>query len=250
MQAGCNLSRITCSCSSAWTRTPPARGAERNSKSKKIMREKLMAVYRALYEAFGPQHWWPGDTPFEVIVGAVLTQNTAWGNVEKAIVQLKRDGLLTPSRLERVPVQRLAAAIRPSGYFNVKARRLKHLLRFVRTTYGGSLKRMFEDDPADLRSSLLGVNGIGPETADSILLYAGGIPLFVVDAYTKRVFGRHGFVDAGADYAEVQRLFMEHLPRKRPLYNEYHALIVKTGKEYCRKSKPACSNCPLGPLLP
>lgn len=215
------------------------------------IRKKLMVVYRALFKAFGPQRWWPGDTPFEVMVGAVLTQNTAWGNVEKAIANLKRDRLLVPSRLNRVPVRRLAALIRPSGYFNVKARRLKHLLEFIRTEYGGSLKRMFAEDFRELRQKLLMVNGIGPETADAILLYAGGKPLFVVDAYTKRVFGRHGFFSLDADYLEVQRLFMENLPRDRrlSLYNEYHALIIKVGKEHCKRTKPACSKCPLNPLF-
>ncbi len=213
------------------------------------IKKKLMAVYRAFFKAFGPQHWWPGDTQFEVMVGAVLTQNTAWGNVEKAIANLKRDGLLAPSRLNSVSERRLAALIRPSGYFNVKAKRLKHLLEFMGTAYGGSLKRMFADEPAELRRKLLLVNGIGPETADSILLYAGGKPFFVVDAYTKRVFGRHGFFTADADYHHVQLLFMENLPRDSRLYNEYHALIVKAGKEYCKKSKPLCNKCPLRHLM-
>jgi endonuclease-3 related protein len=209
-----------------------------------------MAVYRALYRAYGPQHWWPGDTIFEVMVGTVLTQNTAWSNVEKAIANLKRERLLTPLSLDSVSSRRLASLIRPSGYFNIKAKRLKHLIEFIRSAYRGSLKRMFAADPGELRPKLLAVNGIGPETADSILLYAGGKPLFVVDAYTKRVFGRHGFFAADADYHAVQRLFMENLSCDSQLYNEYHALIVKVGKEYCRKSKPACSECPLKLFLP
>jgi endonuclease-3 related protein len=214
------------------------------------IRKKLMALYRALYRSYGPQHWWPGDTPFEVMAGAVLTQNTAWSNVEKAIANLKWQRLLTPSRLNSVPSKRLASLIRPCGYFNIKTRRLKNLLVLIRSHYQGSLKRMFADDPAVLRASLLGVNGIGPETADSILLYAAGKPFFVVDTYTKRILDRHGLISNNADYHKVQRLFMENLPKDARLYNEFHALIVKVGKERCRKRKPLCSGCPLGPLLP
>jgi len=209
-----------------------------------------MALYRALYRSYGPQHWWPGDTAFEVIAGAVLTQNTAWGNVEKAIANLKRRRLLTPSRLTSVPSKKLAALIRPSGYFNIKTQRLKNLLILVRNRYRGSLKRMFSDDPEALRESLLGVNGIGPETADSILLYAAKRPFFVVDAYTRRLLYRHGFISNNADYHEVQRLFTENLPKDTRLYNEFHALIVKVGKERCRKSNPLCSECSLESLLP
>jgi endonuclease-3 related protein len=227
---------------------PVTDGMKRHSE-KRTVKKKLLAIYRTLFKAFGPQHWWPGDTPFEVMVGAVLTQNTAWTNVEKAIANIERERLLVLSRLTRISEQDLATLIRPSGYFNVKARRLKHLLDFVRSEFGGSLKRMFAADPDELRQRLLAVNGIGPETADSILLYAGGMPFFVVDAYTKRVFGRHGFFDVGADYPHVQQLFMKNLPRDSRLYNEYHALIVRTGKEYCKKSKPRCGDCPLGPLL-
>ena len=206
---------------------------------------RLKAIYRTLYKAYGPQHWWPGDTTFEVIVGAVLTQNTAWSNVEKAIANLKRARLLTPSRLVSLPMRRLASLLRPSGYFNIKAQRLKHLLEFIQSTYDGSLERMFAVEPAELRQKLLGVNGIGPETADSILLYAGEKPVFVVDAYTKRVFSRHGVVGSDTDYRTMQRLFMENLPPDHQIYNEYHALLVRVGKEFCRKTKPACSECPL-----
>ncbi len=212
--------------------------------------KQLKTIYRALYSAYGPQHWWPGDTPFEVMVGAVLTQNTAWANVEKAIANLKRDRLLTVSRLNDTPGRRLASLIRPSGYFNIKARRLKSLTAFVVGRYRGSLKRMFSDDPRGLREGLLGVNGIGPETADSILLYAANRPYFVVDAYTKRVFSRHGFISEKAVYHEVQRLFMENLHADPRLYNEYHALIVRVGKERCKKSRPFCNGCPLEEFLP
>jgi endonuclease-3 related protein len=209
-----------------------------------------MELYRALYQTYGPQHWWPGDTPFEVMAGAVLTQNTAWGNVEKAIGNLKQQHLLSPPRLNSVTSKRLATLIRPCGYFNVKAQRLKNLLILIQNHYGGSLKRMFADDPEKLRARLLGVNGIGPETADSILLYAAKRPFFVVDTYTKRVMGRHGFISNDADYHEVQRLFTENLPKDTLLYNEFHALIVKVGKDRCRKKNPLCSECPLESLLP
>jgi endonuclease-3 related protein len=212
--------------------------------------KRLTAIFRALLKAYGPQHWWPGDTAFEVMVGAVLTQNAAWSNVEKAIANIRDRGLLAPSRLAAVPRRRLAALIRPSGYFNVKAQRLHNLVAFLMDHHQGSVKRMFRRDPVVLRQELLAVNGIGPETADSILLYAGNKPLFVVDAYTKRVFSRHGIVSSDASYDQVQRLFMGGLPRDARLYNEYHALIVRLGKERCKKSRPRCEGCPLEAHLP
>jgi endonuclease-3 related protein len=208
-----------------------------------------MAMYRALFKAYGPQHWWPGDTPFEIMVGAVLTQNTAWVNVEKAIRNLKRERLLSPARLRAVAPRRLARLIRPSGYFNIKADRLGHLMAFLAGRYGGSLTRMLEDDPDELRKGLLLVSGIGPETADAIILYAAGKPVFVVDAYTKRIFGRHGLVSDGARYDHVQQLFMGSLPRNAGLFNEYHALLVMVGKRHCKKSAPRCSGCPLERFL-
>ncbi len=220
-----------------------------DGKSSLAVRKRLMAIYRALFAAFGPQHWWPGDTPFEIMVGAVLTQNTAWINVEKALANIKRERLLVPSHLCDIPLRKLAILIRPSGYFNVKARRLKNLLEFIRADYGGSLKRMFAAEHGELRKKLLSVNGIGPETADSILLYGGGKPYFVVDAYTKRMFSRHGFIADGEDYEGIQRLFMKNLRRDGRLYNEYHALIVRTGKEYCKKKTRLCNSCPLRPFL-
>lgn len=212
--------------------------------------QKLMAVYRALYKAFGPQHWWPAKTPFEVMVGAVLTQNTAWSNVEKAVASLKRERLMTPAGLDRIPGRRLAALIRPSGYYNIKTKRLKNLAGFIRDHYSGSLRRMFSSDPGELRNDLLQVNGIGPETADSILLYAANAPSFVVDAYTKRVFSRHRLIAPDADYDTVRKMFMESLPADARLYNEFHALIVRVSKEYCRKKNPLCPLCPLVSLLP
>jgi endonuclease-3 related protein len=212
-------------------------------------RKQLMAMYRALFRAYGPQHWWPGDTPFEVVVGAILTQNTAWSNVEQAIKNLKRERLLSPARLREVAPRRLALLIRPSGYFNIKANRLAHLLDFLAGRYRGSLARMLRDDPGELRKGLLLVNGIGPETADSIILYAAGKPVFVVDAYTKRIFTRHGLVSERAGYDDVQQLFMGSLPVDTGLFNEYHALLVKVGKRHCKKRAPKCPGCPLEPFM-
>jgi len=213
-------------------------------------RKQLMAIFRALFKKYGPQQWWPGDSPFEVMVGAVLTQNTAWGNVEKAITNLKSEGSLTVVRLRGLGRRKLAALIRPSGYYTVKAKRLSHLMAFLTERYGGSLARMFRDDPGELRKGLLSVNGIGPETADAIMLYAAGHPVFVVDAYTRRIFSRHGMVSGDDGYHVVQQLFMDNLPRDTSLFNEYHALLVRLGKMHCTKTAPRCSGCPLEPFLP
>lgn len=214
--------------------------------SNNAVKKRLMAVYRILVRAYGPQHWWPADTPFEVMVGAVLTQNTAWSNVEKAIANLKRERLLSsPSHMNAVANKVLASLIRPSGYYNIKTKRLRNLLSYINTRYAGSLKKMFSADPAVLRQQLLEINGIGPETADSIMLYAGGKPFFVVDAYTKRIFSRQGLIKGNTDYHTVQGFFMDNLPHNAMFFNEYHALIVRIGKEYCKKTRPLCSGCPL-----
>ena len=205
----------------------------------------LKKSYNKLLRAFGPQHWWPGDTPFEVIVGAILTQNTAWTNVEKATHNLKKAKLLTPGKLHDLSQDEIAKYIRPAGYFNIKAKRLKHFLNYLFDNYGGNLKKMFKKRTDALRRELLSVNGIGPETADSILLYAGDHPVFVVDAYTKRIFSRHQVVKADAEYHDIQELFMKNLPHVVKMFNEYHALIVKAGKDFCRTRKPMCSRCPL-----
>lgn len=210
--------------------------------------KKLTRFYNRLLEAYGPQHWWPGETAFEVIVGAILTQNTAWQNVEKAIAQLKRARLLTPHALHCVSEKRLASLIRPSGYFNIKAKRLKGFIRFLFKEYRGSLKEMFKEPLEILREKLLRVKGIGPETADSILLYAGGYPTFVVDAYTRRVFSRHRLVPEDVGYEPLKSFFTSHLPPDAALFNEYHALLVKVGKERCRKD-PLCNGCPLEEFL-
>jgi len=209
----------------------------------------LPQFYETLRDALGPMHWWPARTPFEVIVGAILTQNTAWGNVERAIANLHRERLLTPRALERVPLGSLARLVRPSGYFRQKAKKLKAFVRFLRRDFGGSLARMFRTPTAELRERLLGVHGIGPETADSILLYAGSHRVFVVDAYTKRILLRHGLVSEKADYEEVRRLFESSLPQNPGLYNEFHALLVNVGKNWCRPREPRCEDCPLGPHL-
>ena len=198
-----------------------------------------------LYAGFGPRHWWPGDTKIEIIIGAILTQNTAWANVEKAIGNLKREKVLSVSRLSGISEKKLARLIRPSGYYNIKANRIKNFLRFLNTRYSGSIDKMFGSRLYKLREELLAVKGIGRETADSILLYAGNKPVFVVDAYTKRVFSRHGFIKEDADYEEAQSLFMDNLWKDKGLFNEFHALIVELGKSVCKSKKPLCSLCPI-----
>ena len=209
--------------------------------------ETALAIYRRLDRRFGPQGWWPAETPFEVIVGAILTQNTAWKNVERAIANLKAKRLLTVSALNAVPEGELAVLIRPSGYFNQKAKRLKRMAAFIVDRFAGSLDRMFSGDPGRLRETLLAVNGLGPETVDSILLYAGNLPVFVVDAYTRRIFSRHGLIGAEASYDAIQAAFMRALPHDAALFNAYHALIVRTAKVYCKKD-PDCAACPLRTL--
>jgi len=204
----------------------------------------LLDIYNRLYRHFGPQNWWPADGPFEVVIGAILTQNTAWPNVERAIANLKRHNLLTPERLYRLDIKKLARLIRPSGYYNIKAGRIKAFLDFLFGKYNGSLKKLFSKKSAQLRKELLGVCGIGPETADSIMLYAADKPVFVVDAYTKRIFSRRGMVRKDAVYADIQKFFTDNLPRSRRLFNEYHALIVGLGKSVCR-TKPRCDICPI-----
>ena len=179
-----------------------------------------------------------------MIIGAILTQNTSWKNVEKAINSLKASGHFTPKGLYDTPIDRLAQLIRSSGYFNIKAKRLKNFLSFLFNEYEGDLEAMLKEDGLKLRDKLLKVNGLGPETVDSILLYAAGFPIFVVDAYTKRIFSRHGDIKGDANYRQVQTLFMESLPKDENLYNEYHALIVRVGKDLCKK-KPLCHICPI-----
>ena len=203
----------------------------------------LHEIYHRLYRQFGPQHWWPAETPFEVCVGAVLTQNTNWQNVEKAIQTLKQAGLLSPEALYALSEEELAVYIRPAGYFRIKARRLKNLVRFL--VEEKDLETLKEEEPEKVRHELLKIKGIGPETADSILLNALEKPVFVVDAYTKRILLRHGLATESADYHQLQELFMTHLPPDPQLYNEYHALLVACGKTFCLSRRPRCSSCSL-----
>lgn len=210
-----------------------------------MKKKRLNAVFDKLFKAFGPQYWWPADSPFEVIVGAILTQNTNWVNVEKAIKSLKKAGCLSGKKLHRLSAGKIAPLIKPAGYFNVKAKRLKNFTDFLFTRYHGDLKKMFSQDIGKLRRELLSVNGVGKETADSIILYAAQMPVFVVDAYTKRIFSRHNFFRESFGYDEVQKFFMENLPLNVKMFNEFHALIVRLGKDYCAKRKPKCSSCPL-----
>ncbi len=214
------------------------------------MNQRLTDIYARLYTRFGAQHWWPGDGAFEVIVGAILTQNTAWTNVEKAMTNLKCARLLTPARMHRAPAARLARLVRPSGYFNLKAKKLKAFTRYLFAAHHGALARLFRLDTAALREELLAVYGIGPETADSIILYAARQPIFVIDAYTRRIMARLDLARDDASYDELQRMFMEHLPREEPLFNEYHALLVALGKNYCTKRAPRCAECPLVEACP
>lgn len=208
-----------------------------------------LSMYESMLSALGPQHWWPGQTRFEIAMGAILTQNTAWTNVEKAIANLRKERMLSAKAMNAAPKTRLAAAIRPSGYYNQKAKKLKCFLSFFERKYGSSFKEMANQTAPNLRKELLSIHGIGPETADSILLYALEKPIFVVDAYTRRIFSRHGFCKPDEDYHDLQRFFMERLPQDVSLFNEYHALIVHTGKNFCKKSRPLCQGCPLAPHL-
>ncbi len=208
------------------------------------MKRMLMEIYRKLYQAYGPRHWWPGETSFEVMVGAILTQNTSWRNVEKAIQRLKGKGVLSPEGVHHLKKSELARLIRSSGYYRIKADRLKSFIDFLFGQYDGDLKRMKRERLVELRKKLLGVKGIGPETADSILLYGLKKPIFVVDAYTKRVLSRHGVISEKATYEKIQKLFMDHLSLDEKVFNEYHALIVQVGKMVCKKI-PRCDICPL-----
>jgi len=214
------------------------------------MKNKLDHIYKKLLKKFGPQHWWPGDTPFEIAVGAVLTQNTNWGNVERAIANLKRARSLSAKRIHAMSHTELAELIRPAGYFNVKSKRLKNFVDFLVDEHGGSMARMAKGTLPELRHELLRVNGVGPETADSILLYALEKPTFVIDAYTKRALSRHSFGSYDDSYDAYRSLFMDSLPHNVELYNEYHALFVALGKHLCRPRNPLCNECPLEGMSP
>ena len=208
----------------------------------------LVNIYRRLEAHFGPTGWWPGDSPFEVAVGAILTQNTAWVNVEKAIANLKESEWLTPELLITVDDDALHEALRPSGYFRLKTVRLRNFCRYLVEHHGGCMETMAKLPVERLRLELLAIQGIGPETADCILLYACGKPVFVIDAYTRRVLGRHGIAEATAPYEALRHYFEEHLTRDEGFWKEYHALFVYVGKDFCR-SRARCDGCPLRPLL-
>jgi endonuclease-3 related protein len=208
------------------------------------MKDILIKIYRTLYQTYGPRHWWPGETSFEVMVGAILTQNTSWRNVEKAIQKLKGKGVLNPEGIHHLKRSELARLIKSSGYYRIKTDRLKSFIDFLFEEYDGNIKKMGRERLGELREKLLGVKGIGPETADSILLYGLKKPIFVVDAYTRRILSRHGIISEKASYEEVQKLFMDYLPRDEKLFNEYHALFVYLGKTVCKKT-PRCELCPL-----
>ena len=246
--------------------------------------DKIRRYYKTLHQAWGPQHWWPAETRFEVIVGAYLTQNTAWTNVERALANLRNAQVLSVEGIRKIQLARLERLIRPSGYFRQKAKRLKTFVAFLDRQYSGKLDELFSQPTDKIREELLSLNGVGPETADSILLYAGNHPVFVVDAYTRRILARHELMPEKTEYEEIRQLFQRSLPplvdkvaarfsqqrsasplgaahtpsamstaQRDPLaqvYNEMHGLIVGVGKQYCKKSKPVCEGCPLQPFLP
>jgi endonuclease-3 related protein len=209
----------------------------------------LLDYYRAMRAELGPSRWWPGDTPFEIALGAILTQNTAWANVEKAMHNLRESGLLEPRALARLTDGELAMLIRPAGAFRVKAARVRNFLNFLHEKCDLDMDGLRGETVEGLRPALLEVSGIGPETADSILLYALGLPSFVVDAYTRRILGRHGLIPEDIGYGELRDFFMDVLPPDTALYNEYHALIVRTGKNWCAKKAGKCASCPLAVFL-
>ena len=222
----------------------------------------LRRAYALMRARAGHQRWWPGETPFEVCVGAILTQNTAWSNVERAIANLKAARVLEPGKLFALPEAKVAELIRPAGYFNVKARRLRSFLRVLVETFGGDLNKLFTGETSVVRERLLAIHGIGPETADSMLLYAGGHSSFVIDAYTKRIFSRHGWSWKAENkkakpggYDELKKLYETALNQKSgaarlDYWQDYHAQLVMVGKHFCRMHAPRCDECPLKPLLP
>ena len=212
-----------------------------------MISKQLKEIYQLLFDHFGPQNWWPGETQFEIITGAILTQNTNWANVEKAIANLKSAHLLTPEKLYHLDLSQLAELIRPAGYYNIKAKRLKNFVNWLFQNYDGQLTNLQDLDTGQLRAELLAIKGIGPETADSILLYAFNREIFVIDAYTARIACRHGLIQPDADYEQLRELFQSNLPQDSQLFNEYHALLVRLGKEFCRP-KAKCSACPLEKL--
>ncbi|PLX84913.1 MAG: endonuclease [Desulfuromonas sp.] len=214
------------------------------------MRARLQAIFDLLAAHFGPLHWWPAETPFEVAVGAILTQNTALTNVEMALANLHEAGAVSAAGIHGLERGELEGLIRPAGFFRQKAERLQLMTAHLYGRHGGRLETLLAAPLGEARAELLGLKGVGPETADSILLYAGGHPSFVVDAYTRRLFGRLGLLDGDEGYEAVRSLFMDRLPRDADLFNEYHALIVEECKIFCRKRSPLCPACPLLPICP
>jgi len=212
------------------------------------MRKRLLEIYQRLLDTYGAQSWWPGESPFEVIVGAILTQSVAWSNVEKAIAALQQSDLLTPGKLAQAPIEEIAVLIRPCLYYNEKAKKLKAFSSFLEDRYSNNLSSLLSLDISCLRQELLSVWGIGEETADAIILYAAKKPSFVVDTYTRRILQRLGIIEEKSAYAGIRNLVMESLPADVPLYNEYHALLVRHGKERCRSRRPVCKGCPLSTL--
>ncbi len=210
---------------------------------------RLAEIYDRLYAAYGPQHWWPGDSAFEIIAGAILTQSAGWANVERALGNLKAAGALSPEGIAALPQEELAELVRPSGYYKAKARKLKAFVELLGERAGGDLERLLALPAAELRALLLATHGIGPETADAMLLYAAGRPVFVIDAYTRRTFSRLGLALESDRYDSWQKLFSESLPAVAQMFNEYHALIVRHGKQVCQKS-PLCHACPLSVICP
>ena len=230
---------------------PPSQTASsQSSLTQSSLTQRLLTIYRRLLDRYGPQHWWPAETPFEMIVGAILTQAVTWKNVERAIANLKAAGVLSPEAIHALSEEELAELIRPAGYFNAKARKLKAFVAALMERRQGDLDAFFAQELPRLRAELLAIHGIGPETADAILLYAAHKPIFMIDAYTVRLFTRLGLAREGVRYQELQRLFMENLPPDVSLFQEYHALIVAHAKETCRKRQPRCPACPLLDLCP
>ncbi len=215
-----------------------------NSQKNYDLSSPIFAIYQKLYDYYGPQNWWPAESDFEVIVGAILTQNTAWQNVEKAIQNLKTYNLLTPQKLWAISEKKLYPIIKPSGFYRLKTKRLKAFLDFMFKKYDGSISNLKNQKLSILRKEMLEISGIGEETADSILLYALKKPVFVIDAYTRRTFSRHNFFDYNTAYSKIQEIFMRQLPKSVKIYQEYHALLVKLAKDYCQ-TKPKCSKCPM-----
>ena len=212
--------------------------------------ELLLRYYSALQQRFGPQHWWPARTRLEVILGAILTQNTTWYNATLALRNLRRAGLLRWQELRRVSLPALEACVRPSGFYRQKARTIWNFVAWLSRQHAGSLPKLFRQPQEELRRQLLALPGLGPETADAILLYAAQRPFFVADAYTRRVLVRHWLLPRAAGYSQAQQFLHAHLPRQAPLFNEFHALLVEVGKRYCQPRSPQCAGCPLEGFLP